>query len=99
MFYLCYFFFFSSRRRHTRCALVTGVQTFALPIWALERARADLHGQAGQFSASIARSGAEAGENRLKALEAEKAYRERAASELRDVEFSLNEVQIGRAHV
>src|SRR3546814_3619964 len=24
--------FFSSRRRHTRCALVTGVQTCALPI-------------------------------------------------------------------
>src|SRR3546814_4675510 len=27
-----YLFFFSSRRRHTRCALVTGVQTCALPI-------------------------------------------------------------------
>src|SRR3546814_6850605 len=27
----CYLFF-SSRRRHTRCALVTGVQTCALPI-------------------------------------------------------------------
>src|SRR3546814_8518688 len=26
-------FFFSSRRWHTRCALVTGVQTCALPIW------------------------------------------------------------------
>src|SRR3546814_9800071 len=30
---LCLLFcFFSSRRRHTRCALVTGVQTCALPI-------------------------------------------------------------------
>src|SRR3546814_3675672 len=29
------FFFFSSRRRHTRCALVTGVQTCALPIYLL----------------------------------------------------------------
>src|SRR3546814_7734007 len=29
--WLC--FFFSSRRRHTRCALVTGVQTCALPIY------------------------------------------------------------------
>src|SRR3546814_2470379 len=34
---LCYIlgqflFFFSSRRRHTRCALVTGVQACALPI-------------------------------------------------------------------
>src|SRR3546814_18930288 len=28
----CFLFFFSSRRRHTRCALVTGVQTCALPI-------------------------------------------------------------------
>src|SRR3546814_2988813 len=28
------YFFFSSRRRHTRCALVTGVQTCALPICA-----------------------------------------------------------------
>src|SRR3546814_7931859 len=35
------FFFFSSRRRHTRCALVTGVQTCALPIspWRLAQAR------------------------------------------------------------
>src|SRR3546814_9811955 len=31
MFYYS-FFFCSSRRRHTRCALVTGVQTCALPI-------------------------------------------------------------------
>src|SRR3546814_6589040 len=29
-------FFFSSRRRHTRCALVTGVQTCALPIFGCE---------------------------------------------------------------
>src|SRR3546814_1151350 len=29
---MCGVFFFSSRRRHTRCALVTGVQTCALPI-------------------------------------------------------------------
>src|SRR3546814_14271079 len=30
--YALVFFFFSSKRRHTRCALVTGVQTCALPI-------------------------------------------------------------------
>src|SRR3546814_5187090 len=29
---MLFIFFFSSRRRHTRCALVTGVQTCALPI-------------------------------------------------------------------
>src|SRR3546814_3255718 len=34
-----YHFFFSSRRRHTRCALVTGVQTCALPIYALGNIR------------------------------------------------------------
>src|SRR3546814_4431114 len=35
----CSWFFFSSRKRHTRCALVTGVQTCALPIcfWDLRR--------------------------------------------------------------
>src|SRR3546814_9268888 len=32
-----FFFFFSSRRRHTRCALVTGVQTCALPICNIRR--------------------------------------------------------------
>src|SRR3546814_8692044 len=30
--FVIFIFFFSSRRRHTRCALVTGVQTCALPI-------------------------------------------------------------------
>src|SRR3546814_3358832 len=30
-------FFCSSRRRHTRCALVTGVQTWALPILITDR--------------------------------------------------------------
>src|SRR3546814_8995010 len=44
-------FFFSSRRRHTRCALVTGVQTCALPIYGvgaqvLQFIRADLVAEA-----------------------------------------------------
>src|SRR3546814_5264728 len=34
------FFFFSSRRRHTRCALVTGVQTCALPLSTVRNADA-----------------------------------------------------------
>src|SRR3546814_7682947 len=38
LFMLNCFFFFSSRRRHTRCALVTGVQTCALPIYMLKAA-------------------------------------------------------------
>src|SRR3546814_20612896 len=40
-------FFFSSRRRHTRCALVTGVQTCALPI-SLPGAHAMQPGSAGK---------------------------------------------------
>src|SRR3546814_8904402 len=32
-----FLFFFSSRRRHTRCALVTGVQTCALPIFLMAK--------------------------------------------------------------
>src|SRR3546814_8486718 len=36
---LSVFFFFSSRRRHTRCALVTGVQTCALSILRLPSCR------------------------------------------------------------
>src|SRR3546814_1758783 len=35
-------FFFSSRRRHTRCALVTGVQTCALPIYRYHDFRHDV---------------------------------------------------------
>src|SRR3546814_7248584 len=34
----CFLFFFSSRRRHTSCALVTGVQTCALPICSIGEA-------------------------------------------------------------
>src|SRR3546814_9693482 len=36
--YMCFVFvfFFSSRSRHTICALVTGVQTFALPIYVID---------------------------------------------------------------
>src|SRR3546814_13048244 len=38
---ICVVFFFSSRRRHTRCALVTGVQTCALPICLLPGGQRD----------------------------------------------------------
>src|SRR3546814_2885349 len=46
MCFCCFLFFFSSRRRHTRCALVTGVQTCALPIY-LFRGYADTVDPAG----------------------------------------------------
>src|SRR3546814_7765706 len=49
--------FFSSRRRHTRCALVTGVQTCALPILRREARRpvAEQIGQYNQRDAMFAR--------------------------------------------
>src|SRR3546814_7472362 len=37
VFIVSFFFFLSSRRRHTRCALVTGVQTCALPISGIQK--------------------------------------------------------------
>src|SRR3546814_19378294 len=37
--FIVFCFFFSSRRRHTRCALVTGVQTCALPIFGRAQVR------------------------------------------------------------
>src|SRR3546814_14499386 len=45
-------FFFSSRRRQTRCELVTGVQTCALPSWRLKQ-RVALN-EARQRTAAIA---------------------------------------------
>src|SRR3546814_1843036 len=57
MFSIVWFFFCSSRRRHTRCALVTGVKTCALPICSfgrfLEFCARSLSGQ--QYDAVVAR--------------------------------------------
>src|SRR3546814_2146307 len=51
-----YIFFFSSRRRHTRCALVTGVQTCALPIYC--RFVADFIGKMNLFEGRVVGAGA-----------------------------------------
>src|SRR3546814_987948 len=45
-------FVFSSRRRHTRCALVTGVQTCALPIFPARGAPAAVAGRVGPSAAA-----------------------------------------------
>src|SRR3546814_8867839 len=45
--------FFSSRRRHTRCALVTGVQTCALPISSRARRAPDRRGDQRQLSIGV----------------------------------------------
>src|SRR3546814_3152217 len=49
-------FFFSSRRRHTRCALVTGVQTCALPIFLRAAFNGVHHFEEFQQELSIARN-------------------------------------------
>src|SRR3546814_10266091 len=46
-----FLFFFSSRRRHTICALVTGVQTCALPILSLGERQQDRVADDGQAAA------------------------------------------------
>ena len=61
-------------------------------IRALERAKADLQGKRGQYQASVAEARASAGGGRLRQIEAQKTYRERASSELREVEFALGEL-------
>src|SRR3546814_13429604 len=45
--------FFSSRRRHTRCALVTGVQTCAIPIFTVNYKGSLINGE--EFDSSYSR--------------------------------------------
>jgi len=59
---------------------------------ALERAKADLQGQLGQHSANVSQSRGQAGETQLQILEAQSNYFERVATELRDVEATLNDL-------
>ncbi|MDQ3078589.1 MAG: HlyD family type I secretion periplasmic adaptor subunit [Pseudomonadota bacterium] len=56
---------------------------------ALERQKAELEGQRGQFAATVAQTGSQQGETRLQILEAQNNYYERIATELRDVENAL----------
>lgn len=58
----------------------------------LERARAELEGQRGQYAAGVAQTRGAARESEIQALEAERTFRERTASDLRDVETGLGEV-------
>lgn len=58
----------------------------------LERMRAELQGQRGQYSASVAQSREAARESQIQRLEAERTFIERTASELREVETQLGEV-------
>lgn len=61
-------------------------------IRAIERAKADLEGQRGQYAAAMAQTGSQAGESRLQVLEAQNNYYDRIASELREVEIALADI-------
>src|SRR3546814_4312410 len=89
--------FFSSGGRHTRCALVTGVQTCALPIWdrlsALLARKAELQAKTeAERQVAEARIARLAGEARDLRELTERLEAERLAAEQRALE-------IGRAHV
>jgi len=58
----------------------------------IKLAKADLQGQKGQYQANVAEARSAASGGRLRQIEAEKSYRERASAELRDVEFRLGEL-------
>ncbi|WP_084580315.1 HlyD family type I secretion periplasmic adaptor subunit [Sphingomonas azotifigens] len=58
----------------------------------LERMRADLVGQRGQYAASVAQTHEASRESELTALEAERTFHERTAADLRDVDTRLGEV-------
>src|SRR3546814_1930059 len=83
---LSYSFFFSSRRRHTRCALVTGVQTCALPICLAGGIAATLW-QAGEArrSAELAKQEAENAKIQAKRAEQVRDFLERVRSDERRV--------------
>ncbi len=61
-------------------------------IRALERAKADLQGRGSGYAANAAEAGAAAGTSRLRRLESDRAFRERASAELRQVEATLSEL-------
>lgn len=58
----------------------------------LERMKAALQGQRGQYDASIAQARNGARENEILLLEAEEGFRERTASDLRDIELRLGDI-------
>jgi HlyD family secretion protein len=58
----------------------------------LERVRAEMIGQRGQYSASVAQTQSAAQESRINVIEAERTFRERTALDLREVDTRLSDV-------
>src|SRR3546814_14499058 len=79
---MIFFYFFSSRRRHTRCALVTGVQTCALPI-SFNQAQANVGTGSDECGKAVAqRSGCKADEKSESQRDAAALGRRRGATHL-----------------
>jgi len=57
----------------------------------LQRNQAELSGQRGQYAASIAEAKEQTGETQLQALQLDKQHADDVATQLRDVEFQLND--------
>lgn len=62
-------------------------------IRAMERAKADLQGRRSGFEANAAEARSAASANRLRRLESERTYRERASNDLRQVVAAISELQ------
>jgi HlyD family secretion protein len=60
---------------------------------ALQRNQAELGGQRGQYAASIAQAHEQSGEAELQILQVDRQHAEEVSSQLRDVEFQLNDAQ------
>src|SRR3546814_2010723 len=87
-------FFFSSRRRHTRCALVTGVQTCALPISLTSSSDGQMGSEANEPSGLI--PGLAAWENEGGHVEMAKSQK-RSNREIRKPKTEKPKTEIGRA--
>src|SRR3546814_4745516 len=87
-------FFFSSRRRHTRCALVTGVQTCALPIY-----QVTLEAQLASLKDTTAKTVAEyqAGVEAERKAREERERKAREEADRRAREAAAAAAEIGRA--
>src|SRR3546814_4667478 len=94
-------FFFSSRRRHTRCALVTGVQTCALPIFAGTDAGAKSGDRAGHCKAGHPALSAQTTLAMRRIAEALKRFSYRFGDEVglhRGIKLALESQQIDYLH-
>src|SRR3546814_7287380 len=92
-------YFFSSRRRHTRCALVTGVQTCALPILTLQNGRSLSDGQVQAIRFLVASSVPGMNAEQVSVIDQRGALLSDTASGSDMKAFQLQLQEIGRAHV